>query len=141
MGAEDPKRAMGSERQMVIVDSDILIQYSRYDDTAAAWLDETSDHETLVISVITEIELIIGSRDKTHLNEVRKFLSQFEIIHIDDEISRLAPALIEKYYLSHRLKLPDALIAATALVTDIELATINRKDFRYIDGLKLVDYP
>ncbi|MGD9561838.1 MAG: type II toxin-antitoxin system VapC family toxin [Pyrinomonadaceae bacterium] len=126
---------------MVIVDSDILIQYSRHDDKAAAWLDKTYEHSKLAISVITEIELMIGSRDKVHLNEVRRFLSRFEIIHIDEEISRFASGLIEKYCLSHRLLLPDALIAATAIVNDTELATINRKDFRYIRDLKLADYP
>ncbi len=126
---------------MVLVDSDILIQFSRHDDKAAAWLDKTSDSTKLVISVITEIELIIGSRDKTHLKEVRQFLSKFEIIHIDEEISRRASELIEKYCLSHRLQLPDALIAATALELSCDLATINRKDFRQIEGLRLADYP
>lgn len=125
---------------MVLVDSDILIQYSRRDLKAAAWLDKTSEDTELVISVITEIELIIGSRDKDHLREVRKFLSKFEIFHIDEEISQLASSLIEKYCLSHRLQLPDAMIAATALVNDFRLATINIKDFRFIDGLALADY-
>lgn len=126
---------------MVLVDSDILIQYSRRDDKAAVWLDRTSENTELVISVITQIELIIGSRDRTHLSEVRKFLSQFEILQIDEEISQLAAALIAKYCLSHRLQLPDAMIAATALVNEIDLATINRKDFRFIEGLALVEYP
>ena len=56
---------------MVLVDSDILIQYSRRDLKAAAWLDKTSEDTELVISVITEIELIIGSRDKDHLERLR----------------------------------------------------------------------
>ncbi|MBA3769383.1 MAG: hypothetical protein H0X08_02575 [Blastocatellia bacterium] len=49
---------------MVLVDSDILIEFSRRDDEAAAWLDKTSDSTKLVISVVNEMELIIGSRDK-----------------------------------------------------------------------------
>jgi len=126
---------------MVLVDSDILIQYSRFDDNAAAWLDKISAHSKLVISAVTQMELTIGSRDKIHLQEVRRFLSQFEIIHIDEEISRRASELIERYCLSHRLHLPDALIAATALVNGLDLGTINKKDFRFIEGLRLVDYP
>ena len=70
---------------MVIVDSDILIQFSRRDDEAAAWLDKISDTAKLVISAVTEMELVIGSRDKAHLKEVKQFISQFEIIHIDEE--------------------------------------------------------
>ena len=39
----------------------------------------------------------------------------------------------------HRIKTPDAIIAATALVYDLELITRNLSDFRAIQGLKLVD--
>jgi predicted nucleic acid-binding protein len=39
--------------------------------------------------------------------------------------------------LSHKLSVPDGFIAATALASDVELYTLNHKDFRVIDGLKL----
>lgn len=42
-----------------------------------------------------------------------------------------------KYVLSHKLALADGFIAATALAQDVELYTLNIKDFRFIDGLKL----
>ncbi len=42
-----------------------------------------------------------------------------------------------KYSLSHNLDLPDALIASTAIIYDLELYTLNLKHFRYIDNLKL----
>ena len=43
---------------------------------------------------------------------------------------------METYSLSHRLSLPDALIAAMALEHDLELYTLNIKDFRFILGLR-----
>ena len=42
-----------------------------------------------------------------------------------------------KYSKSHGLTVPDALIAATALINDLEIYTLNKKDFRYIADLKL----
>lgn len=54
---------------MILVDSDILIQYSRGDIAAAEWLDAASEKDELVISVVNEIELIFGSRDKLHLKQ------------------------------------------------------------------------
>ncbi|MFZ1401047.1 MAG: PIN domain-containing protein [Candidatus Promineifilaceae bacterium] len=45
--------------------------------------------------------------------------------------------LMETYSLSHKLSIPDALIAATALVHNLELFTLNIKDFRFIPGLTL----
>ena len=126
---------------MILVDSDILIQYSRGDIAAAEWLDAASEKDELVISVVNEIELIFGSRYKLHLKQTRQLLATFEIIQIDEAISTRASSLVEKYCLSHRLEMPDAIIAATAFVNSFELATLNRKDFRYISDLRLVDYP
>lgn len=126
---------------MILVDSDILIQYSRGDIAAAEWLDAASGKDDLVISVVTEIELLFGSRDKQHLKETRQLLATFEIMHIDEGVSKRASFLVDKYCLSHRLEMPDAMIAATALEFDCGLATINKKDFRFIDGLLLIDYP
>jgi hypothetical protein len=45
--------------------------------------------------------------------------------------------MIESYSKSHGLQIPDAIIAATALSLEAKLFTLNLKDFRYIDGLKL----
>ena len=125
----------------IIVDSDILIDLSRGNEKAVSWIKKYENGEKLIISVVTEIELIFGSRDKAHLKTIKSFLSNFEVIQLREMISLAAAQLVEKFCLSHRLHLPDALIAATALELDCELATINRKDFRFIEGLRLVDYP
>jgi len=42
-----------------------------------------------------------------------------------------------KYVLSHRLALPDGFIAASAMANDIEFYTLNIKDYRFINGLRL----
>jgi predicted nucleic acid-binding protein len=57
-----------------------------------------------------------------------------------ENISRLAVDLVKKYRLSHGLLIPDALIAASALSWDIPLATKNRRDFCYIEALRLVEW-
>lgn len=124
---------------MILVDSNILIRFSRGDNEAAEWL--VANSGKLLISAITELELLVGSRDKRHLNQIKAFLSRFPVIDITPEISRRAAELIEEYNLSHNLQVADSLIAATALVNTYRFATINKKDFRYINGLVLGDYP
>lgn len=126
---------------MILVDSNILIQFSRGDHEAANWLRMSGLTDQLSVSVISELELLVGSRDKRHQKEIKKFLSRFPVVDVTPEISRLASKLIEEYYLSHNLQVADSLIAATALDGGSALATINKKDFRYIDGLRMVDYP
>jgi len=44
---------------------------------------------------------------------------------------------MSKYVLSHKIALPDGFIAATALANDIELYSLNLKDFRFIEGVRI----
>jgi predicted nucleic acid-binding protein len=44
---------------------------------------------------------------------------------------------MEAYSLSHKLSVPDALIAATAIVHDVALYTLNVKDFHFISDIEL----
>ena len=100
---------------MIIIDSDILIRFSRGDDVAANWLEAAAEATALSISVVTKLELFVGCRDKKHLDETRNFLSRYPAVSINEAISDRASYLIEKYNLSHGLLIPDALIAATAI--------------------------
>ncbi|MDR1919548.1 MAG: hypothetical protein LBQ65_07885, partial [Tannerellaceae bacterium] len=59
------------------------------------------------------------------------------VLHISQPISAMAVALVEQYCLSHKLDLEDALIAATAIVNDIKLYTLNTKDFIFIPSIQL----
>lgn len=127
--------------ERVIVDSDILILVSRNDQTAISFVASLERTRGIAISAVSAFELVIGSRNKADLVAITKFLSRFHNIHIGEDISEKAFKLLERYRLSHGLLMADALIAATALVNNLELATQNKKDFRYITGLKLVDYP
>ena len=127
--------------EKVIVDSDILIFVSRDDPSAISFVDRLENTRGVAISAVSAFELIIGSRDKNELSQIKKFLNRFEHLHIDEETSATALTLLEQFTLSHGLLMPDALIAATALVNKLDLGTINRKDFRFIEGLRLVNYP
>ncbi len=54
---------------------------------------------------------------------------------IDDGITTTAIQLLQNYKLSHGLALPDALIAATAMILKCDLYTHNLKDYKFINGL------
>ena len=47
-----------------------------------------------------------------------------------------AAFLVEQHTLSHSLQLADALIAATALETGLQLVTANDRHYRCIEGLE-----
>ena len=88
---------------------------------------------------MTSAELLFGARNKTELKIIKSDISKLVELPINEDISRLAVKLVEKYSLSHNLNLPDALIASTSLVYDLKLFTLNLKDFKYLKNLKFVE--
>lgn len=126
---------------MLIVDTDILIDAARRITEAVDYLEHTETTMGLAISAVTQMELLVGARDKQAQQIVRHFLARFTVIKLNASISDVAYDLLLKYRLSHGLAIADALIAATAIVTGQPLATKNHKDFRFIKGLALRAYP
>ena len=87
------------------------------------------------------MELLIGCRSKAELRKLERFLQRFHIVKMNEPISDSAVELLRRYRLSHGLLIADALIAATALSLHIPLVTKNQRDYRFIDGLRLLAYP
>lgn len=125
----------------LLVDTDILIDIANNDETAKKRLADESKILTLGISAITVMELVIGCRNKTEQQALDKFLEQFEICPLTEEISTRAIELIRTYTLSHGLLIPDALIAATAISNNMALLSKNQRDYRFIQNLNLLPYP
>ena len=126
---------------LTIVDSDILINVARGDAEAINCCQRLEKSSVLAISAVTQLELVVGCRNKTELRDLEKFLSRYQILKITDQISDRAVDLLKQYFLSHGLLIADGLIAATALIHDEEFITKNQRDFRFIAGLNLLPYP
>lgn len=126
---------------LTIVDSDILINVARGDAEAINCLSNLEKTSVLAISVVTQMELIVGCRNKTELRVLEKFLKRFQILPITDQISDYAVGLLKQYFLSHGLLIADGLIASTAIINNEAFITKNQRDFRFINGLNLLSYP
>jgi toxin FitB len=86
----------------------------------------------LAYSVITRAELVAGADGDEP--SVRRLLAGMDEIPVDRRIADRA-GLLRRQVPS--LRLPDALIAASALVHGIALATRNQRGFRRVPGLRL----
>lgn len=126
---------------MLIVDTDILIDAGRNVNDAVNCLQHIEQKFTVAISSVTQMELIIGCRNKNELHTLEQFIERFHIIRLDEEISDKAIDLLKQYRLSHGLLIADALIAATAIISDISLVSKNQSDYRFIEDLQLLPYP
>jgi predicted nucleic acid-binding protein len=79
------------------------------------------------ISRITWMEVMAGVKDSPDEDLVRNFLGQFDIIELSSEIAESA-IHIRRHY-RPKLKLPDAIILASARHMACRLITRNTKDF------------
>ncbi|NJN57065.1 MAG: type II toxin-antitoxin system VapC family toxin [Leptolyngbyaceae cyanobacterium SL_5_9] len=125
----------------ILVDTDILIDVANNDATAKARLTTESQTSSLAVSTVTVMELIVGCRNKSELQTLNRFLSQFQILTLTNQISDRATQILQDYFLSHGLLIADALIAATAIESQIPLLSKNQRDFRFIEELNLLLYP
>ena len=117
-----------------LIDTDVLIDISRGNGDAADFVDALP--EEIFIGRISAMELIIGARNKRDQKVIEKFISLFSIKELSDSIGQEAHQRLNQYAKSHGLTLADALIAATAIVNDLDLVSKNEKHFRPIKELR-----
>ena len=119
---------------LYLLDSDVLIDYTRQSRTAAEYIETLSGR---AISHVTTMELLVGARDKREVAYLDQLFTELTIVPLSDPIGRRAYDLLKTYAKSHGLHVFDSLIAATALEERMTLVTKNRKHFSMIEGLDL----
>lgn len=109
-----------------ILDSNILIYLSK-NELPLAFLDQ---FDALFISVISYMEVLgYAFRNSEEENFVKEIIDLFDVRFINQEIAEI----VIKYRKQYRIKLPDAIIAATAEADGCCLVTRNIGDFKNID--------
>lgn len=105
-----------------VFDTNILIDYLN---GIAAAKHEIERFAESYISSITWIEVMTGSRNPAEAQAIRRFLDGFRRVAVDLDVAELTIAIRQQY----RIKLPDAIIWATARRKATLLVTRNTKDF------------
>ena len=123
---------------MILCDTNILIEFYKANPTVIQTLQRMGS-ANIAVSVISKAELFYGARDKQELAKIERHLSLCCCYGLNDSISALFIELMSRYSLSHKVSIPDMLIAATAISHELELYTLNTKDFKFIPELNL--YP
>ncbi len=124
------------KKPLVLCDTNIIIEFYKKNPEIVKNLQDIGQ-ENIAVSIVTSGELLFGALNKKELEQIKNDLEHLQVIQINTEIGVRFAQLMVEYTLSHRLSLPDGLIAATALTEDILLYTLNLKDFKYIKGIKL----
>ena len=118
-----------------LVDSNVFIDYvsERFSEHQLQSLDAIFD-DGLNISIITKIEILGFNISFEEERRMIEFLSYADIIQLTDDIVNVTISIRK----SIKIKTPDAIIAATALINGHTLLTSNTSDFKRIEELKLL---
>ena len=104
-----------------LFDTNILVDYLNAVPEAHA---EFQRYTEKAISIITWMEVMVGA-DGDLEAPTRHFLNSFDIVAVDEQVAERAVGLRR----AHRIRLPDAIIWATAQAHAMLLVTRNTKDF------------
>jgi predicted nucleic acid-binding protein len=104
-----------------LFDTNVLIDHLR---GVPAARDELARYEDKAISVITRREVLVGARS-AKAQATRRWLDGFVLIGVDGRVAERAVALRQ----AHRIKLPDAIVWASAQVHAMLLVTRDARDF------------
>lgn len=120
----------------MLVDSNVIIDYvsNRIPEKSAKQLD-IYFNSNFSVSIVSKIEVLGFNTQEYELEQLESFIQLSSIVYIDEAV---AVKTIEIRRMK-RIKLPDAIIAATALVQNCILLSHNTTDFNKIEGLQVLD--
>ena len=128
------------ESTLICLDTSVLIDfYRKKDKTKSLFFKLTERYALFAVSAITKYELYLGNSDEQNVFW-DKFFSQITVLPFNSVAARQAAKLYQHLKLKNKLiDAPDILIAGTAMCNNLPLATLNRKHFKRITDLRLID--
>ena len=114
-----------------LFDTNILIDYLNGVDAARTELDRPVER---LVSIITWMDVLAGARDEAEEDVIDMFLRDFRVVDLTRRVAREAVEIRR----SRRIRLPDAIVWASARSESALLVTRNTKDFPKDDpGLRV----
>ena len=124
----------------VMLDASVPIEYFRAKNKEKTVLTQIArKYDTQSISVVAKLEVLYGVRAEMieYWNAV--FASMTVVPFTDEMVAKAHEIVLDLKRKSCLIEMGDVMIAATAIVHGLPLATLNRKHFERIEGLLLLD--
>ena len=106
-----------------VFDTNILVDYLK---GVRAAKEELDRYRVRQISIITFIEVMVGAKNAAEESAIRGFLATFEVLELSAEIAQEAISIRREL----RLKIPDAIVYATARTQGCILVSRNSKELK-----------
>ncbi len=124
------------EQPQCLIDTNVIIDYlgSKLPDSGMDFMNTVIDAVPNV-SVVTKIEVLGFNAPEQHYKTLSDFINDATVLDLTHNVVEASIEIRKK----HKTKLPDAIIAATAIVYELVLISRNISDFKNIDGLIVID--
>ena len=119
-----------------LIDTNVIIVYlnSRIENNGMAFMHPIID-KIPNISVINKIEILRFNPPDDNYKTLLDFVKASNVLSLTENIVDKTISICQV----NKIKLPDAIVAATALVYNYILITRNIADFKNIEGLTLIN--
>jgi predicted nucleic acid-binding protein len=119
---------------MILVDTDVMIDYLRGNAGAVTFVKTHAD--LILLSSIVVAELYAGVKGEAEQATLDALISLFRVVPVTVEVARAGGLLKRDFGRSHGVGLADAILAATARAEHAELGTLNVKHYPMIEGIR-----
>ena len=120
-----------------LIDTNVFTKYTQEElsEKGNELVDGILNSFSCQISVITRIELLSWNTDQEMIDLIEEFIAMSKEFGLTEEIITKTAEMRR----NNKIKLPDAVIATTAIVNDLILISDNDKDFGKIPHLRYVN--
>ncbi|MBK9742704.1 MAG: type II toxin-antitoxin system VapC family toxin [Saprospiraceae bacterium] len=122
-------------QQQYLIDTNAVIDFlsNKLPETAMYFMNDIFD-DVPNISVVTKIELLGFNAPDEHYQLLTSFVNDTIVLDLSEKVVDECIKIRK-----NKNKLPDAIIAATAMVHELILITRNISDFNSIEGLQVIN--
>lgn len=122
----------------MVIDTGVFIEHIRSKDKLHTTLYLLPENIELSVSSVSMYELYMGATTKDKENDIRILTEDLQILPFNDSVAIKAAQLYHLLKKQNKLiEFRDIFIAATCLINDLPLLTLNKNHFKRIEGLNL----
>ena len=123
----------------MVVDTSIFIEHLRAKDKLKTSLYQISEQTKIFISADSIYELYMGATTKEKENDIILLTEDLEVLSFTDSVSIKAADIYHELRRSNKMiEFRDIFIAATCLVYELPILTLNKKHFKRVKGLDII---
>ena len=126
------------EHSGMVIDTSVFIEFLRAKNKTSTTLFNIPDTEMVYVSSVTLYELFMGANTPGKMNDIRLLTEDLPVLSFDERVAHKAAEIYHQLRkLNQMIEFRDIFIAATCIVNNLPVKTLNKNHFKRIIGLSV----